>query len=1353
MNIIDSVLTCDEDRKFYSERGFRIDKAVLYEKTKELDIFSTSDMELTTEDISFLKNKFSDYFPAYTISIDNFSRNLNELEDEDYDLAMIDETINNTSEGEYEDFKAKIENEDASYVDNHQKIMENLKKESKDKKSNDKPQKKTYYKPKTNKFGEVIKIKELAEEDTFPTIEGEVFSISKTDTRTEGLKIAKFFVYDGTESLCVKCFLRDEQNDEFDNSVKNGTRLRLNGEYKYDKFDHQMAIIMRNYEVLPKPLKIDESVNKRVEIHAHTKMSLLEGSIEPEDLVGIYKQMGHRGIFITDNACVQAYPNVMDMGDETFKIGYGMEANFFDDTEKYVQDYSENNGDYVVFDIETTGLNPYECELIEIGAVKVRDGEIIERYNQLIKPKSPIPTVISNLTSIDDELVKNEPYFEDIKDDFLAFIDGCVLVAHNANFDVGFIKQKFLKFGIEIKNPFADTMKMARDLVEGVRNYKLDTLTDKLNIRLVSHHRAVDDAEATAHLFINMMTMLKTSGKIESYSDLYKVSYEDRRTSYRMLLYAKNYIGLKNLYLIITKSCTENFNKVPRVSLSDLMEHREGLIIGAEAVKGEIFSYYSDGFLYSDIKSRLEKYDFCEVQPTDHYAGLIGAKYPQISNISNVLGGYFEFLSNANMKMIAGGNVYEKTPEDVIYRKILGKSRGDFRADSAPPLYIKTTQEIMDGLDYIPYDKKEEIVVTNSNWLLDEVETMRAIPREKFPPIIEGSEDELRNTCIGNAKKIYGDPLPEIVDKRLEKELHSIIGNGYSVMYIIAKKLVNKSNSDGYLVGSRGSVGSSFAATMSDITEVNPLPPHYVCKKCKYSKFFTNGEYNVGIDMPDEVCPVCGEPLKKDGFNIPFETFLGFNGDKEPDIDLNFAGEYQSVAHKFVEELFGEGYVFRAGTLAKIQDKVGYGYVKNYFEEHGEVVSEAEINRLINGIVGIKRTTGQHPGGIMIVPKNKDIHDFSPIQYPADDASTGVFTTHFAYKALHSNILKLDILGHDGPTMIRMLEDLTGVKSDSIKLDDPEILKMFVSTEPLGLTKEELGSEVSTFGIPEFGTDFVRNMLVETQPQLFSDLIRISGLSHGTDVWTNNAQILVREGTCKIADVIATREDIMTYLLNAGLPNDFSFFTMEKVRKGKPLTPEDEEKMRAHNLPEWYIDSCNKIKYMFPKAHAVAYVMLSFRLAWYKLHYPREFYATFLSTKKDNFEMEIISSGLDAINDRMNELKSLPKNTKKEEEILKVYDIAREMYLRGFKCDNVDLYKSESARFAVSEDGILPPLSTIPSLGESVSENIVKEREIKRFISVEDLQKRTKLNNTCVRFMEEHNLLGGLQETNQMSMF
>lgn len=1340
--MLDKILSLEEV-EYYDNLKFNIYRVVFDTNKKILSIFSTSLDSIDDKDIDFLKSKLHTEFKDVKVNIDNIKKKEEKTKEIPEEVLMMDSEVDKEV---IEEFQNSLEYEDRDFLKN---FKENIKtSKEKEKKSETK---RTYYRPKTNKFGEVRKIKYLKEEDTFPTLEGEVFSISKQDTRTEDLKIAKFFLYDGTESLCIKAFLRNEQNEEFDNSIKNGTLLRVNGEYKYDMFDKQMTLIMKNYELLPPKKWEDNAKEKRVEIHAHTQMSLLEGSIAPEELVQIYKEMGAPGIFVTDVACVQSYPNIMDLGDENFKIGYGLEANLYDDDEKYVQDNKPGYKDYVVFDIETTGLNPYECEIIEIGAVKVRDGEIIDRYNQLIRPSKPVPLEIQKLTNITDDMLDDKPSFDEIKDNFLNFIDGKILVAHNANFDVGFIRYHFGKLGINVTNPFVDTMKMAQDIVEGVRNYKLDTLTDKLGIKLVSHHRAVDDAEATAYLFINMVNILINQGKIKKYSELDKIVHNDLKNNFRTLIYVQNYTGLKNLYHIITKSCTEYFHKKPRVPLSVLYEYKEGLIVGAEAIKGEIFSYFESGFTDEYIKKKLELYDFCEIQPTDNYLGLLGNKYPDRTSIYNMAKRYLTFLEANGKKIIAGGNVFEKTSDDAILRKILGKSRGEFRADKNPPLPIRTTDEIKNGLDYVSEVKLNEYVIKNSKELLEAVDTMRAIPREKYPPIIEGSEDELRNTCYENAKRIYGENLPKEVKDRLEKELHSIIGNGYSVMYIIAKKLVQKSNSDGYLVGSRGSVGSSFVATMSDITEVNPLPAHYLCPHCKHTEFYN--EYYIGIDLPDKNCPQCGTAMNKMGYNIPFETFLGFKGDKEPDIDLNFAGEYQPVAHKFVEELFGEGYVFRAGTLATIQDKVGYGYVKNYFEEHDIKISDAETNRLVSKLIGIKRTTGQHPGGIMIVPKTNDIHDFSPIQYPADDPNNGAFTTHFAYKALHSNILKLDILGHDGPTMIRMIEDLTGVKSSTIKFDDKEVLKMFSSAEPIGLTGEELGDDVATIGIPEFGTDFVRNMLLETKPQSFADLIRISGLSHGTNVWATNAQDLVDNGVCKISDVIATREDIMTYLLKAGLPNDFSFFTMEKVRKGKGLTDEDVKKMSEYDLPSWYVDSCKKIKYMFPKAHAVAYVMLSFRLAWYKLNYPKEFYATILSTKKDNFEYETVSGGLELIEARMEEIKKEFKPTTKEKEVFKVLEIVREMYLRGFVCEDCDIYKSEVNRFMPSEKGIIPPLSVVPSLGEGVAQSIERERTIKKFISVEDLQNRTKINKNSIAFMIKHNILNDFQQTNQISLF
>ena len=1344
-SILELILSAD-DLEHFNSLNFKVERVDLDTKTNSIKVSSCSNQNINQIDLDFIKRAFEKYLSSLEVIVNNKIIKTEIEEEKDVDVEnLLDNAENFADKFQVDD---EVEKEDLAFT--NKVLTEEVDPPKESKKTENK---KSFYKFSKKDFKNVIKIKDLTQDDVFPTVEGEIFALNFRDTRREDLKILGFYVYDETESLMVRAFINSDKLEDIKNDLYDGQYIRLNGDYAYNNFDKAMALTMRNYEIVKKETRQDNADVKRVEIHAHTKMSTLAGSIDAGDLIKQLKAWGHRGFCLTDLSNVQSYPDVMDASDENFKIVYGIEGVLIDDNERLIIDYKDGFKDFVVFDIESTGLNPYSDDVIEIGAVKIRNGEIVDRYNQLINPGRPISAFTTQLTSITNEDLADKPSFEEIKDDFYDFIKGTILVAHNAEFDIGFMKRKYSEYGIYLDNPYADTLKISRYTLTDLKRHKLDIVAERLGVNLQNHHRAVDDANATAEIFIALVNILIRQGEIEDFYGLKDIKYINEFSSFNALIYAKNYTGLTNLYHLVSDSHTDSFMHGPKIMLSDLEKYREGLIVGAEAIKGDIFNKIQSGFLKEDLKDMISKYDFVEIQPFDNYSGLLMSnRYNSVDDLTSILKEYIGAADDYNKKIIAGGNVFEMVPSDVIIRRILAKGRGDFRGENDPPMFLKTTDEMLAGFNFIS-DRAYEFAVENTNELLDACVQLRPIPKEKFPPIVEGSDVELRESCLKKARSIYGDNLPEIVEKRLDKELNSIISNGYAVMYIIAERLVKKSEADGYIVGSRGSVGSSFAATMSGITEVNPLPPHYVCTKCKYSEFDESGKYNVGVDMPDKNCPHCGIEMKKDGYNIPFETFLGFNGDKEPDIDLNFAGEYQPRAHAYVEELFGHNYVFRAGTIGTIQFKVGYGYVKNYFEEKGEYVSDAEVYRLVDKMIGIKRTTGQHPGGIMIVPKNKDIHDFSPIQYPADDINSGVFTTHFAYKAIHSNILKLDILGHDGPTMIRMLEDMTGVSHKTIKFDDPEILSMFSSTKSLQLDPTILECSTSTLAIPEFGTDFVVSMLDDTNPKNFADLVRISGLSHGTDVYLNNAKDLIEQGVCELKDVIATREDIMTYLLHAGMENDFSFFTMEKVRKGKPLTEDDEAKMRDHGLPEWYIDSCNKIKYMFPKAHAVAYVMLSYRLAWYKLHYPEAFYATFFTTKKIDFDYSAITGGLEKINEKIKMIKSLERPTQKETNDLKLLIVAREMYLRGITCRPADIYKSEPFKFLKAEGAIIPPLTVIPNLGDGVAESIVEERNKSKFLSLDDLMKRTRLNKTSVSYMKDHGILEGMQDTNQISMF
>ncbi|HAE92432.1 MAG TPA: PolC-type DNA polymerase III, partial [Tissierella sp.] len=902
-----------------------------------------------------------------------------------------------------------------------------------------------------------------------------------------------------------------------------------------------------------------------------------------------------------------------------------------------------------------------------------------------------------------------------------------------------------------------DTLELSRALFPSLKSHKLNLIAKHLNVSLVNHHRAVDDATATSEIFLRILDILKERNIInfKQINGLNANKNLSKDESFHIIILAKNLIGLKNLYKLISESHIKYFHRRPRIPKSLIEANREGLIIGSACEAGELYRAIIKNKSMNEIKEIVKFYDYLEIQPIENNMYLVREGILKNEEQLRQINRKIYNLGKENKKLVvATGDVHFLDPEDEIYRRILMSGQKFKDADIQPPLYFRTTDEMISEFSYLGKEIAEEVVIKNTNLINDMIDEILPIPDGTFPPVIEGAEEELRRITYEKAIEVYGNPLPEIVEKRLERELGSIIKNGYAVMYIIAQKLVWKSLEDGYLVGSRGSVHSSFVATMSGITEVNPLKPHYVCPNCKYNEFFVDGTIASGADLPDKICPRCETKLNKDGHDIPFEVFLGFEGDKEPDIDLNFAGEYQAVAHKYTEELFGEGYVFRAGTIGTIADKTAYGFVKKYFEERDISVNLAEINRLVQGCTGIKRTSGQHPGGVMIVPKYKDILDFTPIQYPADDKSSGVITTHFDYNAISGRILKLDILGHDVPTIIRMLGDITGVDPTKIPLDEPKTMKLFTSTESLGVTKEDINCEVGTLGIPEFGTKFVRQMLIDTQPSTFSDLVRISGLSHGTDVWINNAQNLVKENIATLSKVISTREDIMLYLINAGMDKKKSFKIMEKVRKGKGLLDEEEEEMRSLNVPEWYIDSCNKIKYMFPKAHAVAYVMMSFRIAYFKVYFPEAFYATYFTIKANDFDADLVIKGKEFVKNKIRELEKLGNDlTAKEKNLLTVLEVVLEMYARGYKFQKVDLYKSDSDKFIIDENGMIPPLKSLEGLGENVARKIVEERNISRFISIEDLVSRGKVSKPVLEVLTNHGCLGNLPLSNQISLF
>lgn len=1191
---------------------------------------------------------------------------------------------------------------------------------------------------------------------------GEIFNIE-----TKELKNGKILliadVTDNTSSISCKLFLNDLNQDKVLKKISEGTNVRIKGDVIYDTFKKELTMTISGIRLEEKKLRIDKADKKRVELHAHTQMSSMDALCQTKKLVKQAATWGHKAIAITDHGVVQAFPEAMDAGKANgIKILYGVEGYLVEDNVPIIREPNDKelSQTFVVFDLETTGFSNKNDKITEIGAVKVKNFEIVDRFNELINPEKDISYKVQELTGITNDLIKDKPTIEEILPKFMEFVGDSVLVAHNAEFDIGFINQKCKEMDIEFKNKSVDTLMLARILLPHLKRFKLNNLTKELGVALYNHHRAVDDAAATAQIFIKFLDMLQKKGakKLSDVNEILgNIDYTKLKTKHITLI-AQNLVGIKNLYKIVSDAHVNHFYRAPRILKSVLLEHKEGIIVGSACEAGEIFQAVKQNKNDDEIKEIIELYDYIEVMPIDNNRFMIrNGEVKDENELRELNKKIIEVAKKFGKIPVATGDVHFIDKHEAIFRRVLKYSQGFSLDEEETYLHFRTTDEMLAEFKYLGEELAYEVVVENTNKVADMVEDFLPIPNETFPPVIEGSDTELREMCYNKAKRIYGDPMPDIVKNRLDRELNSIISNGYAVMYIIAQKLVTKSLADGYLVGSRGSVGSSLAATMSDITEVNPLPAHYICENedCKYSYFYAVGEWGSGVDLPDKDCPKCGRKLKKDGHDIPFEVFLGFEGDKEPDIDLNFSGSYQPVIHKYTEELFGEGHVYRAGTIGTVADKTAYGYAKKYAEENDLEVSSAEILRLAKGCTGVKRTSGQHPGGVMVIPDYKDVYDITPIQYPANDVSCGVITTHFDYHSISGRILKLDILGHDVPTIIRMIEDITGLNATEIPLDDKETMSIFTSTDALGVTPEEINCPIGSLAIPEFGTSFVRQMLLDTKPTTFAELVRIAGLSHGTDVWLNNAQDLVVDKIVEFKDVISTRDDIMNYLLFKGLPPKMAFTIMENVRKGKGLKPEFIEEMNKHDVPQWYIDSCLKIKYMFPKAHAVAYVMMSFRLAYYKVHYPAAFYATYFTTKAQDFDADLIVKGLDSIKQKINEIHELGNDaTAKDKTMLTVLEVALEMYARKIKIIPVDIYKSDAIKFIVVDDNtILPPMIALQGVGENAAINIQKERENGEFISKEDLRKRTKISKTVVETLSNHGSLNDMSDKNQLSLF
>ena len=1243
-----------------------------------------------------------------------------------------------------------------------------------------------------------IELKTVTGEMGEITFRGQVISFDTREIRNEKT-IVMFAVTDFTDTIMVKMFTRNDQLPDLLAEIKKGVFLKIKGVTTIDKFDGELTIgsvtgIRKTSDF--RVTRKDKYPEKRVELHCHTKMSDMDGVSEAKDLVKRAHDWGHPAIAITDHGVVQGFTDanhvIEDLDkDDPFKVIYGVEGYLVDDLTKIAENEKGQDleGTYVVFDIETTGFSAVTDRIIEIGAVKVEDGKITDKFSTFVNPKRPIPFRITELTGITDEMVIGSPDIETILPQFIEFIGDAVLVAHNASFDVGFIEQNCKRQKIEADFTYVDTVALARVLLPALNRFKLDTVAKALNISLENHHRAVDDAGCTAEIFVKFVQMLKereltTLAKVNEFGDLNPDSIKKLPT-YHVIILARNDIGRVNLYQLVSASHLVYYNRRPRIPKSVLNEHREGLIVGSACEAGELYRALLDGKPDETIAKIVDFYDYLEIQPLGNNAFMVESD--KVTSVNSM-----EDIMDLNRKIVHLGEQFHKPvvgtcdvhfmdPEDEVYRRIIMAGKGFGDADKQAPLYLRTTEEMLDEFAYLGSEKAYEVVIKNTNLIADMIEKISPVRPDKCPPVIENSDQMLRDICYNKAHSMYGDPLPEIVHERLERELNSIISNGFAVMYIIAQKLVWKSNEDGYLVGSRGSVGSSFVATMAGITEVNPLVPHYYCSNCHYSDFDSEEvkKYvgGCGHDMPDKNCPVCGQKLVKDGFDIPFETFLGFKGNKEPDIDLNFSGDYQSKAHKYTEVIFGKGQTFRAGTIAALAEKTAYGYVKNYYEERGDRKRNCEIDRIVAGCTGIRRSTGQHPGGIVVLPHGEDINSFTPIQHPANDMTTDIITTHFDYHSIDHNLLKLDILGHDDPTMIKTLEELInsdamdnkydGVnnvfKATDIPLDDPGVMGLFAGTEVLGITPEDIdGCPLGCLGVPEFGTDFVIQMVIDTKPKTLSDLIRISGLSHGTDVWLNNAQTLIEEGKATISTAICTRDDIMTYLINKGVESEESFTIMERVRKGTVAKGKCKEwsqfkkDMLEHDVPEWYIWSCERIKYMFPKAHAAAYVMMAYRIAYCKINYPLAYYAAYFGIRASAFSYELMGQGKEKLLYHMKEYKrraELNQLSKKDQDTLKDMKNVLEMYARGFDFLPIDIYKSKASKFQIVGDKLLPPFNTIDGMGDKAAEAMEIAAKDGPYLSKDDFRQRTKVSKTLVDLMADMGLLGDLPETNQLSLF
>ena len=1351
--------------------NFFITEAVFYQKTNILSLeIEGNTYNFTRED----REKLYDYFSFVNLEInirrkedyqdleiDNNELSLNDIDQSREDEEPIEEKSREDVEENVSEAELLIRQREKRIDDQIKSTIQNREEEKKEE-----------IKVENINFGRKIKNDVINIKDIYglkgvaTALIGKVYGLSVLETKN-GYFIYTFDLEDKTDAISCKLFANKKNNFKLQQFCE-GAEVMVEGVLNYDKFSQEDVFTINAMVDATLGKHTDTALDKRVELEVHTKMTNLDGFVDNKDLINTLKSWKMDAVGITDTETLQALPDLYDaLSKEGIRMLPGAELLLVEDelrvltnlSDKKVPDISDiKDTSFVVFDLETTGLSKYKDRITEIGAVKVENGKITEEYNQLVNPEMVISEKITDITGITNEMVEDCPKIDEVMKDFLKFCGDSILVGQNTDFDVGFIKENCFRMGIEFNPLYLDTLPMARALFSDMKKFSLDKIARKLEIPAFNHHRASDDARATAQIFIKMFDrIMKMDGislsninKLKSYWPKAKHEY------FSATVYAKNKTGLKNLYKLISESRMNYFNNEAKTPISVLEKYREGLIVGSGADEGMLFSYLAQGRNKSDINKIRDMFDFYQLAPLGVFSDEINkGRLRDFDQVRQINKNILAMAKEDNKLAVATGAVRYLEKDDYILRNILHKGQYFKYHESEPLYYFRTTKEMLDEFSYLDPLDQEDVVIRNPKKIVELIEDIRPIPKGTFPPKIEGSDKELRETCFNKAHSIYGDPLPKIVEDRLNRELNSIISNGYAVLYIIAKKLVGKSNDDGYLVGSRGSVGSSFAATMADITEVNPLSPHYVCPSCKHSEFFEDDLLGAGIDYPDKACPECGTMMKKDGHNIPFEVFLGFEGDKEPDIDLNFAGEYQPTIHKYTEELFGEGKVFRAGTIGAIQDNTAFGYIKKYSEDYDVEFTNAQIRKIQRGLKDVKRTTGQHPGGLIVVPDDIEIFDICPIQYPADDGRGDIKTTHFTYNMMHETLLKLDLLGHDVPSIIRALQDLTGTNPLEITMGDPKVMKIFSSTETLDIKHDFSNNEIGTLGIPEFGTNFVRGMLKDAYPTKFSEMTRISGLSHGTDVWLNNAQDLVRNGTASFDEIISTRDDIMNALIQQGLDKKKSFSIMEKVRKGKPLSDEILSYMRENNVPEWYIESCLKIQYLFPKAHAVAYCLMSYRIAYYKVYYPEAFYATYYNTKINDFKYSTIIKGLESIQKALDEVRDSFDLSQRDKQIRTVLEVAEEMAARDIKLEKADIYKSDATKFLLSDRKgyILPPLSSVDDVREAMAYDIVRERDKGEFISIEDLKQRSSVNKNALNSLKSLGIIEGIQEKNQMSLF